>query len=68
MKISARNILKGTVVEIKKGQVMAEVVLDVNGQKIISVITEDAIEELALKEGSVAFAIIKSTEVLLMAE
>ena len=68
MKISARNILKGTVVEIKKGQVMAEVVLDVNGQKIISVITEDAIEELGLKEGSVAFAIIKSTEVLLMAE
>jgi molybdopterin-binding protein len=68
MKISARNILKGTVVEIKRGQVMAEVVLDVNGQKIISVITEDAIEELALKEGSVAFAIIKSTEVLLMAE
>lgn len=68
MKISARNILKGTVVEIKRGQVMAEVVLDVNGQKIISVITEDAIEELGLKEGSVAFAIIKSTEVLLMAE
>lgn len=68
MKISARNILKGTVVEIKKGQVMAEVVLDVNGQRIISVVTEDAIEELGLKEGGVASAIIKSTEVLLMVE
>jgi len=49
MKISARNTLKGTIVEIKEGEVMAEVVLDVNGQRIISVVTKDAIEELGLK-------------------
>jgi molybdopterin-binding protein len=68
MKISARNMLKGTIVEIKEGEVMAEVVLDVNGQHIVSVVTKDAIQELGLKKGGTATAIIKSTEVMLMAD
>ncbi len=68
MKISARNTLKGTIVEIKEGEVMAEVVLDVNGQHIVSVVTKDAIQELGLKKGGTATAIIKSTEVMLMVD
>ncbi|MZP29808.1 molybdenum-pterin-binding protein [Heliobacterium undosum] len=68
MKITARNQLKGTVIEVKEGQVMAEVVLDIGGgNQITSMISKDALMELGLKVGSEAVAIIKSTSVMLMA-
>jgi len=66
MKLSARNDLKGTITDIKRGAVMAKVTIDLgNGQTIVSVITVDSVDELELKEGDVAHAIIKSTEVLI---
>ncbi|MFT4072016.1 MAG: TOBE domain-containing protein [Dysgonamonadaceae bacterium] len=66
MKISARNLLKGKVVDIKLGAVVAKVTIELtSGEKISSVITVDSVEELDLKVGDEATAIIKSTEVMI---
>ncbi|HZU66801.1 MAG TPA: molybdopterin-binding protein [Ktedonobacteraceae bacterium] len=66
MKMSARNQLKGTVKEVKKGAVMAEVVVSLpDGQEVVSAITLGSVEELGLKAGDQVVAIIKSTEVMI---
>jgi len=65
MKISARNTIKGKIVEIKEGMVNSEVVLDVNGIKLVSVITKDSAEALDLKVGKSAYAIIKASNVMI---
>ncbi len=65
MEMSARNQLKGTVKSIKRGDIMAEVVIQLpGGQEITSVITEDAVQSLRLEEGNQVYAIVKSTEVM----
>ena len=65
MEMSARNQLKGTIKSIKRGDIMAEVVIQLpDGQQITSVITTDAIQSLHLEEGNQVVAIIKSTEVM----
>ena len=65
MDLSARNQLQGTVRSITLGTVMAEVVVDVNGQEIVSVVTRGSAERLGLSEGSAVRVVIKSTDVLL---
>jgi len=65
MQISARNKLEGTVTSIKLGGVMAEVVVRVDENEIVSVVTRTSVEELGLAEGDSVTAIIKSTEVML---
>ncbi|NFV81998.1 TOBE domain-containing protein [Magnetospirillum aberrantis] len=65
MKLSARNALKGKVLEITKGQVVAKVKVDVGGQSITSLVSVDAIEDLDLKVGDEVSAIVKSTEVMI---
>jgi molybdopterin-binding protein len=65
MELSARNQLRGTVKSVYKGSVMAEVVLDVGGQEIVSAITRRSVERLNLSEGDSVVAIVKATEVLL---
>jgi len=65
MQISARNKLQGTVTSIKLGGVMAEVVVQVGENEIVSVVTRTSAEELGLSEGDEVTAIIKSTEVML---
>lgn len=65
MELSARNQLSGTVKEVKLGTVMAEVVVDVSGQEIVSAITRSSAERLDLKVGDRVTVIIKSTEVMI---
>ena len=66
MKLSARNQLKGKILKVDEGLITAKVVLDLgNGNIISAIISKDAISELELKPGMEAFAIIKSTEVII---
>ena len=64
MKISARNMLKGKITKITKGATTSHVLIDVNGATITSSITNESVEGLKLKEGMEAFAIIKSSDVM----
>ena len=68
MKISGRNQLKAVVKEVVEGEVMAKVVLDYKGERIVSVVTVDSIEELNVKPGDNIIALIKSTSVMLAKE
>ena len=65
MKLSARNVLKGTVAEISKGAVTSHVRLDVGGNIVTSSITNEAVEELKLKKGMTAYAVIKASDVMI---
>ena len=65
MKISARNQLKGKVVSVQLGAIMAEVEVDVGGQKLVSVITKHSAEDLKLAAGDAITVVIKSTEVMI---
>jgi len=65
MRISARNQLKGKVVDIRKGATTAHVRIEIgNGIVVTSSITNDAVDELGLKVGSPASAIIKASDVM----
>lgn len=65
MKLSARNILKGKVVKVIKGAVNAEVVLELpGGTQLVSIITNTSAENLGLKEGKEAYAIIKASNIM----
>jgi molybdopterin-binding protein len=66
MKISARNALKGKVLAIKKGAVMAQITVDIgNGNHVVSAIFVDSVEDLKLKVGDSVLAVIKSTDVMI---
>ncbi len=64
-RISGRNQLLGTVVELTVEGLLAKVVLAVAGQRVTAIITADAVRELGLQIGDSAFALIKSTEVMI---
>jgi molybdopterin-binding protein len=64
MKLSARNVLKGTVVEISTGAVTAHVRLDVGGNIVTSSITNEAVKKLGIKKGMTAYAVIKASDVM----
>jgi molybdopterin-binding protein len=65
MKLSARNVLKGKVLEVKRGQTTAHVKIDVGGGIVItSSVTVEAVDELKLKKGDAASAIIKASDVI----
>ena len=68
MKISARNQLKGTVEVIDLGVVTAKVSVRVGENLIESVITRQSVEDLKIAVGSTVWAVIKSTEIMLMVE
>jgi molybdopterin-binding protein len=65
MKISARNRLKGKIVEVTKGATTAHVRLDVNGTIVTASITNEAVDELKLAVGKEAFAIVKASDVMI---
>ena len=68
MKISARNKLVGTVTSITRGEAIANVVLDVAGQRLIASITVEAVDELGLQEGMSVTAIVKASDVIIATE
>ncbi|HXR62724.1 MAG TPA: TOBE domain-containing protein [Rudaea sp.] len=65
MKLSARNQIKGTVIEVFKGQTTAHVRIDIGGGMVITAsITNEAVDDLVLKRGDAAVAIIKASDVI----
>ena len=68
MKLSARNQLPATVTGITRGEATANVVLEVSGQRLVSSITVEAVDELGLSEGSMVTAVIKASDVILAAD
>lgn len=66
MKISARNRLKGTIIDVTKGATTSHIRIDVgNGSIITSSITNEAVDELDLKVGDTAYAVVKASDVLI---
>jgi len=66
LKISARNILKGKIVNVVRGAVNAEVTLELpGGIQIVSIITNVSMESLGLKEGKEAYAVVKASNVMI---
>lgn len=64
MKLSARNVLPGKVVEIITGAVTSHVKMDVGGTIVTSSITNEAVKELGLKVGDAAYAVVKASDVM----
>ncbi|MCR6502197.1 molybdopterin-binding protein [Shinella sp. CPCC 101442] len=64
MKISARNRLKGKIVEVILGATTAHVRIDVGGSIVTAAITNDAVNELGLAAGQEAYAVIKASDVM----
>ena len=68
MKTSARNQIKGTIEAIKAGQVNSEIVINVSGNILKAVITNDAVSEMGLAVGQEVYAIIKASFVMVAKE
>ncbi len=65
MKISARNVLPGTIKAINEGPISAEVVIEIApGVEVTSVITSGSVRGMGLKKGQKAYAVIKSDSVM----
>ena len=65
MRLSARNIIKGKVLEVTRGATTAHVKIDVGGGTVItSSITNEAVDALALKVGDAAYAVFKASDVM----
>ena len=65
MKISARNQLKGRIVEITKGATTAHVRIDIGGAIVTSSITNAAVDDLGLTVGRQAYAVVKASDVMI---
>jgi molybdopterin-binding protein len=68
VKLSARNIIKGKIVEVKKGQTTAHVRIDIGGAVVTASITNESVDELKLAPGQSAYAVIKSSDVMIGVE
>jgi molybdopterin-binding protein len=64
MKISARNRLRGTIVEVTRGATTAHVLIDVKGSIVTASITNEAVDELELTVGMEAYAVVKASDVM----
>jgi molybdopterin-binding protein len=65
MKISARNVLQGKIVEVTKGATTAHVKIDVGGIIMTSSITNAAVDDLKLAVGKAAYAVVKASDVMI---
>ena len=65
MKLSARNQIRGTIAEVRKGQTTAHVRIDIGGGVVVTAsITNEAVDQLGLKVGDPAIAVIKASDVM----
>ena len=64
MKISARNRLKGRIVDVTKGATTAHVRIDIGGSIVTASITNEAVDELGLNVGGEAYAVVKASDVM----
>ena len=65
MKLSARNQIPAKVVAITRGEAIANLELDADGQRLVSSITVEAVNELGISEGSEVVAVVKASDVLI---
>jgi molybdopterin-binding protein len=65
MRLSARNRLEATVQSVTRGEAIANVVLDCNGQRLVASITKEAADELGLEAGRQVTAIVKASDVMI---
>ena len=69
MKLSARNQLKGTIVDLKKGATTAHITVEIAGGDLVkSSITNEAVDDLGLEQGQKVIAIIKASDVMIAVE
>lgn len=68
MRLSARNVLTGKIVDVKKGATTAHVRIDLGGSVITASITNEAVDELKLVPGMTASAVIKASDVMVGVE
>jgi molybdate transport system regulatory protein len=65
MKLSARNVLKGTITKVVRGAVNSEITIRLDGgTEVTSIITNDSVDNLGLKENVTAYAVIKASSVM----
>jgi molybdopterin-binding protein len=64
MQLSARNQLKGRVIEVSKGATTAHVRIDIGGTVVTAAITNEAVDELQLEAGDEAYAVVKASDVM----
>lgn len=64
IKISARNILEGTITEIVKGATTSHVRIDIGGAVVTASITNEAVADLKLEKGKQAYAVVKASDVM----
>ncbi len=65
MRLSARNQVQGTVRSINEGAAIANVEMDVQGQRLVASVTVEAVRELELAEGDQVIAVIKASDVMI---
>jgi len=65
MRLSARNQLRGTVRSINRGAAIANVEIEVEGQRVVASITVEAVDSLEIREGDEVTAVIKASDVML---
>jgi molybdopterin-binding protein len=65
MKLSARNQLQGTVTRVNRGTAIANVEIDVDGQRVVASITVEAVDSLEIREGDEVTAVIKASDVMI---
>jgi molybdopterin-binding protein len=68
MKLSTRNRLPGTIMEVTKGEVAANVSLRVGDNHMVALITRDSVDELGLQPGMKITAIVKATDVVILTD
>lgn len=64
MRLSARNQLKGTILAVTKGQTTSHIRIDIGGAVVTASITNEAVDDLGLKVGQAAYAVVKASDVM----